>query len=150
MNNIIALDLGTKCRVFALTDAVHIAAYVYENYLLQEGNYKKARQHILDILDKEDIDEIALGLPLHMSGQPSKRSESTLRFRDDLLSERPNLKIVMVDERMTSLIANKRLLEADLSRNKRKAVIDKMSAVVILESYLEMRNNPWLNKTKKS
>lgn len=150
MKKIIALDLGTKTLGIAITDALHIAAHGYENFLFEEGNYKKARQHVLDILDKEDVDELALGLPLHMSGQPSKRSESTMRFRDDLLSERPNLKIAMVDERMTSIIANKRLLEADLSRNKRKAVIDKMSAVVILESYLEMRNNPWLNKTKKS
>ena len=57
---------------------------------------------------------------------------------DDLLKENPNLKITMVDERMTTIIANNRLMEANLSRAKRKAVIDKMSAVVILESYMSM------------
>jgi len=150
MKKLIGLDLGTKTLGIAMSDSLHIAAHGYENYVFEEGNYKKARQHVLEILDKEDVDELCLGLPLHMSGQASKRSESTLRFRDDLLAERPTLKITMVDERMTSIIANKRLLEADLSRSKRKAVIDKMSAVVILESYMEMRNKPWLNQTKNS
>ena len=150
MKKIIALDLGTKTLGIAITDGLLIAAHGYENYTFEEGNYKKARQHVLDILDKEDVDELAIGLPLHMSGATSKRSESSLRFRDDLLSERSNLKIAMIDERMTSIIANNRLLEADLSRKKRKAVIDKMSAVVILESYLQMRDKPWMNKTKSS
>ncbi len=150
MKKLIGLDLGTKTLGIAMSDSLHIAAHGYENFVFEEGNYKKARQRIFQILDQEDVDEIALGLPLHMSGEQSKRSESTLRFRDDLLTERPHLKITMVDERMTSVIANKRLLEADLSRSKRKAVIDKMSAVVILESYMEMRNKPWMNKTKKS
>ncbi|NCA96717.1 MAG: Holliday junction resolvase RuvX [Bacteroidia bacterium] len=148
MKKIIGLDLGTKTLGIAITDSLHIAAHGYENFLFEEGNYKKARQHVLEILNKEDVDELCIGLPLHMSGETSKRSESTLRFRDDLLVDCPNLKIAMVDERMTSIIANNRLLEADLSRSKRKAVIDKMSAVVILESYMEMRNKPWLNKTK--
>ncbi|MFA6644787.1 MAG: Holliday junction resolvase RuvX [Bacilli bacterium] len=150
MKKIIALDLGTKTLGIAITDGLLIAAHGYENFTFEEGNYKKARQHILDILDKEGVEELAIGLPLHMSGATSARSESALRFRDDLLSERPALKIAMVDERMTSIIANKRLLEADLSRSKRKAVIDKMSAVVILESYLQMRDQPWMNKTKNS
>ncbi|MFA5421535.1 MAG: Holliday junction resolvase RuvX [Bacilli bacterium] len=149
MKKIIALDLGTKTLGVAITDGLLLAAHGYENYVFEEGNYRRARQHVFEILDKEDVDELCIGLPLHMSGEPSARSESTLRFRDDMLNERPNLKITMVDERMTSVIANKRLLEADISRRKRKAVIDKMSAVVILESYLEMRDQPWLNKTKK-
>ncbi|MFA5481649.1 MAG: Holliday junction resolvase RuvX [Bacilli bacterium] len=149
MKKIIALDLGTKSLGIAITDALHIAAHGYENYLFEDGNYKKARAHLFEILNKEGVEEICIGLPLHMSGKTSERSESCLRFRDDLLLERPNLKIAMVDERMTSIIANKRLLEADLSRNKRKAVIDKMSAVVILESYMETRDKPWMQKTKK-
>ena len=74
-----------------------------------------------------------------MNGEISERAKSCLRFKDDLLKDNPNLKITMVDERMTTIIANRRLLEADLSHKKRKEVIDKMSAVVILESYMMTR-----------
>ncbi len=139
MKKILGLDLGTKTLGIAISDSLGIAAHGYENFVFEFGNYKKAREHVVEILKKEGIEEIALGLPLHMSGEMSPRAESCLRFKDDLLKENLNLKIVMVDERMTTIIANNRLLEADLSRNKRKQVIDKMSAVVILESYMATR-----------
>ncbi|NCA96162.1 MAG: Holliday junction resolvase RuvX, partial [Methanomicrobia archaeon] len=69
----------------------------------------------------------------------SERATSCLRFKDDLLQERPQLKIVMVDERMTTMIAQKRMIEANVRREKRREVIDKMAAVVILETYLAQR-----------
>ena len=92
-----------------------------------------------DAIKKENIEEIALGYPLHMSGEVSPRAESSKRFKEDLEKDNPNLKIALVDERLTTVIAHKRLMEADLSRNKRKEVIDMMSAVVILETYLQTR-----------
>jgi len=147
VKRIIALDLGTKTLGVAISDALHIAAHGYENFVFESGNYKKAREHVLTILDKEGVDELCIGLPLHMSGERSERSASCLRFRDDLLLARPDLKVAMVDERMTTIIANRRMLEADLSRLKRKAVIDKMAAVVILESYLAMREKQWNKPT---
>lgn len=140
MKKIIGLDLGTKTLGIAISDALGIA-HGYENFNFEFGNYKKAREHVLELAKKESIDEIALGYPLHMSGEESERSKSTRKFKDDLLKENPNLKIVLVDERMTTIIANNRLLEANLSAKKRKEVIDKMSAVVILESYLAMRKD---------
>ena len=76
-----------------------------------------------------------------MSGESSPSSKRALEFRDKILARNPNLKVEMIDERLTTVIANKRLLEADLSRKKRKNVIDKMAAVVILESYLQRRKN---------
>lgn len=141
MKKILGLDLGTKTLGIAISDSLGIAAHGYENFTFEKGNYKKARERVLEIASKEGIEEIALGLPLHMSGEMSDRATSCLRFRDDLLKDNPNLKINMVDERMTTIIANRRLLEADLSRAKRKAVIDEMSAVVILESYLASKGN---------
>lgn len=139
MKKILGLDLGTKTLGIAISDSLGIAAHGLENFAFEFGNYKKAREHVLEIVERENIEEIALGLPLHMSGEMSQRAESAIRFKDDLLKENPNLKIVMIDERMTTIIANRRLLEADLSRNKRKQVIDEMSAVVILESYMATR-----------
>lgn len=139
MKKILGLDLGTKTLGIAMSDSLLIAAHGYENFTFEFGNYKKARERVLEICSNEDIEEIALGYPLHMSGELSKRAESCNRFKDDLLKENPKLQITLVDERMTTIIANRRLLEADISRKKRKEVIDKMSAVVILESYLQTR-----------
>ncbi len=139
MKKILGLDLGTKTLGIAITDSLLLAAHGYENFTFEFGNYKLAREHVIEIIKKEDIEEIALGYPLHMSGGVSPRCLSCERFKEDLLKEMPNLKISLVDERMTTIIANNRLLEANLSRQKRKEVIDKMSAVVILESYLSQR-----------
>ena len=136
MSKALGLDLGTKTLGIAITDSLRIAAHGLENFTFEFGNYKKAREHVLEIVQKENITEIALGYPLNMSGVAGERCESVERFKADLEKENPALKITLVDERMTTIIANNRLLEADLSRAKRKEVIDKMSAVVILESYL--------------
>ena len=139
MKKILGLDLGTKTLGIAISDSLGIAAHGYENFTFEFGNYKKARERVLEIAQKEEVEEIALGYPLHMSGEVSLRAESTKRFKEDLEKENPNLKISLIDERMTTIIANNRLMEADLSRKKRKEVIDMMSAVVILESYLATR-----------
>jgi len=71
-----------------------------------------------------------------MNGTMSPRAESALRFKEQLLELAPYLSVEMVDERWTTKIATNRLLEANLSRSKRKKVIDQQAAVVILESYL--------------
>ena len=136
MSKVLGLDLGTKTLGIAMSDSLRIAAHGYENFVFEHMNFKKAREHVLEICKNEEINEIAFGYPLHMSGLEGERCESVNRFKSDLEKENPNLKITLIDERMTTIIANNRLLEADLSRNKRKKVIDEMSAVVILESYL--------------
>ena len=139
MKKILGLDLGTKTLGIAISDSLGIAAHGYENFTFEFGNYKKARERVLEIVQKEGVEEIALGYPLHMSGEVSPRAESSVRFKQDLEKENESLKITLVDERMTTMIATNRLMEADLSRNKRKQVIDMMSAVVILETYLATR-----------
>lgn len=136
MSKVLGLDLGTKTLGIAMSDSLRIAAHGYENFTFENGNYKKARERVLEIVGKENITEIALGYPLNMNGVEGERCESVNRFKKDLLEANPNLKITLIDERMTTIIANNRLLEADLSRQKRKKVIDEMSAVVILESFL--------------
>ena len=141
MSKVLGLDLGTKTLGIAISDSLRIAAHGLENFRFEIGNYKAAREHVLEIVKKENITEIALGYPLNMSGIAGERCESVNRFKSDLEKENNNLKITLIDERMTTIIANNRLLEADLSRAKRKEVIDKMSAVVILESYLSKGGN---------
>ena len=138
MNKVLGLDLGTRTLGIAISDVLGIA-HGYEEFRFLEGAYKQAIKRVLDVCEKEKVTEIALGYPLNMDGSEGEKALSSKRFKNSLLEVNPNLKISLVDERMTTIIATKRLLEADLSRNKRHKVIDKQAAVVILESYLQRK-----------
>lgn len=139
MGKVIGLDLGTRTLGIAISDSMGIIAYGRETFRFEPGNYKAALNHVITLCEKEGVSEIALGLPLHMNGDIGDHAQSAIRFKEQLLELNSSLKIALVDERMSTMLANRRLLEADISRNKRKKVIDKMSAVVILETYLSMR-----------
>lgn len=134
---ILGLDLGTTTCGIAISDSLGIAAHNYENYTFEKGNFKKAKEHIIEILNKENINEIVIGFPLHMSGEESERSISTRRFVTDLCKDVPNLIVHFEDERMTTIIASKRLHEANINTKKQKKIIDMMSAVVILQNFLD-------------
>ena len=138
MNKVLGLDLGTRTLGIAISDVLGIA-HGYEEFRFLEGAYKQAIKRVLEVCEKEKVTEIALGYPLNMDGSEGEKALSSKRSKNSLLEVNPNLKISLVDERMTTIIATKRLLEADLSRNKRHKVIDKQAAVVILESYLQRK-----------
>lgn len=139
MGKVLGLDLGTRTLGIAISDASGWYAYGLENFRFEEGNYQKAAHHAVEIAQKEQVNVICLGLPLNMNGTMSPRAESALRFKEELLALLPTLTIEMIDERWTTKIAANRLLEANLSRNKRKKVIDQQAAVVILETYLAQK-----------
>lgn len=139
MNKVLGLDLGEKTLGIAESDLMGIIAQGVENYRFEDNNYSQALERVLYYIQKDNIKEIALGLPLHMSGDESEHSLLARKFKTMIEEANKNIKVVLIDERWTTKQANRRLLEADLSRKKRKNVIDKMSAVVILETYLQMR-----------
>lgn len=136
MKRILGLDLGTKTIGIAMTDELGLAAHGYETFRFEEFNYKKAREHVIGLCQKFDIEEVALGIPYYASGDISPRAESCLRFKDDLLKLNPNLKITMIDESYSTIEADELLKEQNLSYYKRKEIIDEMAAVVILNRYL--------------
>ena len=139
MKRILGLDLGTKTIGIAMTDELGIAAHGHETFRFEEFNYKKAREHVIELCKQFNIEEIALGIPHYASGDISPRAESCLRFKDDLLKLNPNLKITMVDESYSTIEADELLKEQNLSYNKRKAIIDEMASVVILNRYLQSK-----------
>lgn len=141
MKKMIGLDLGTKTLGIAVSDALGIAAHGVENFRFNEGAYQTAIAHALEVINREGVNEVAIGLALNMDGTESKSSQASRIFKDELFKHNPNLKIALVDERMSTMLASRRLLEADLSRAKRKKVIDMQSAVVILETYMEQKKN---------
>ena len=116
-----------------------IIATGVENFRFESMDFDKALERVKFYVKRDNIKEIALGLPLHMSGDESDHSLMCRDFKARIEIEIPGVKVALVDERWTTKQANRYLLEADLSRNKRKKVIDKMAAVCILEAYLPTR-----------
>lgn len=136
---ILGLDLGLKTLGIAISDALLIASYPFETHHFKYKDFDDPKNYVLDLIKKENIKEIALGLPLHLSGDLSPMADFALKFKEMLISENPDLIVEMIDERFTSVIANKTLLEADISREKRKKIVDSLAAQEILSTYLEMK-----------
>jgi putative Holliday junction resolvase len=139
IGKVLGLDLGEKSLGIAESDLMGIIATGIENFRFESMDFDKAMERVKFYVKRDNIKEIALGLPLHMSGDESDHSLMCREFKARIEKEIPGVKVALVDERWTTKQANRYLLEADLSRNKRKKVIDKMAAVCILEAYLPTR-----------
>lgn len=137
---ILGLDLGTKTVGIALSDSLGLTAQGLETFVFTEEKYEVALDHIEAIVKKHHVTKIVLGYPKNMDGSIGERGQLSEQFKEHLES-RLNIEVVLWDERMTTMIAEKILIHANVSRKKRKKVIDKMAAVVILQSYLDMRSN---------
>ena len=136
MSKILGLDLGTTTIGIASTDALGIAVHGRETFRFEPGNFKKAREHVLKICVQEDITEIVLGVPYYESGDVSPHAKSCLRFKEDLLKANNQLTIHEIDESYSTIDADEKLKEMNLSYTKRKELVDEYAAVVILERYL--------------
>ena len=104
MDKVLGFDLGTRTLGIAKSDAMGIA-HGYEEFRFLEGAYRQALRHAIEVIDKEGIKEIALGYPLNMDGSVGERAKSSEMFRLSLLKERPDLKIELVDERLSTVMA---------------------------------------------
>ena len=133
---LLGLDLGTKTLGIAISDDMGWIASGLENYRFEENNFDKAAAHVNDVCKEKNIKKVVLGKPVHMNGDEGDKVELVKDFKNKL--ENYNIEVVLLDERWTTKMATRRLLEADLSRAKRKKVIDMMSAVIILQDYLDM------------
>ncbi len=137
MNKVMGLDLGSRTIGIALSDVLGMIAHGLETYRFQPECYQEALNHVVEIVDKENVQVIVLGLPKHMNGDIGERAQISIRFKEMLLEARPHLNVVLSDERLTTKVAEQSLIFADVSRKKRKKVIDKMAAVNILQGYLD-------------
>ena len=135
---VLGLDLGSKTIGIAISDPLGIIASGVETYRFNEERYDLALERVTTICKEKKVDMIVLGYPKHMNGDIGDRAKLCEEFKEKL-EETLKLKVVLVDERWTTKLAESRLLEADISRKKRKKVIDKMAAVVILQNYLDSK-----------
>ena len=135
MGRILGLDVGDKTIGIALSDELHWTAQGVMT-LKREGR-KKDIPALVQFVMTHDVEEIVLGFPKNMNDTIGERAEKVLKFSRRLEAQLPNIKISLWDERLTTVAANQALLEADVSRKKRKEVIDTVAAVLILQGYLD-------------
>ena len=136
----LGLDLGTKTLGVAITDTTGLIARPLKVIRFPKEDYETALRELQNILDEYDISKIALGLPKNMDGTEGFASERSLKFKE-MLESITDIPVTLVDERLTTVLAENILLEADVSRKKRKSVIDGVAAVLILETFIKMEEN---------
>ena len=130
-----ALDYGEVRIGIAFSDMLNIIASSYETYT--RCDLDTDLDYLSKLAKEKEVDEIVIGLPKNMDGTEGERAEATREFGAKL-QEKTNLKIKYFDERLSSVSAEKFLIQADMRREKRKQVIDKISATIILQNYLDM------------
>ncbi len=133
----IGLDLGSVTCGISMSETGFIAS-TYKTIRFQPDDYDEALDRILEIIQLEKPDEIVLGLPYMLNDDIGPRGEICLEFGRQLEIE-SGLPVHMQDERMTTVESESILLEADVSRKKRKKVIDQLAAVQILQRYLDRK-----------
>ncbi|MEE0742508.1 MAG: Holliday junction resolvase RuvX [Emergencia sp.] len=136
----IALDVGDKTVGIALSDELGITAQGLTT--LERVGIRKDTGKILDLVREYNCDTIVIGLPKKLDGTDSIQTEKVYEFRKMLENKMRStamkgVEVVWQDERLTTVMAEKVLIEADVSRKKRKQVIDKQAAVLIMQSYLD-------------
>ncbi|MGK9043557.1 Holliday junction resolvase RuvX [Mammaliicoccus vitulinus] len=136
-NRIIGLDVGSKTIGVAVSDAMGWTAQGIDTLRINEDKEEFGIDELIKIIEQYDVDTVIIGLPKNMNNSIGPRGEASIHFKEILEQERPDLKMVMWDERLSTVGAERTLLEADVSRKKRKKVIDKMAAVFILQGYLD-------------
>lgn len=132
----IALDVGDVRIGVAVSDLLGITANPRETYVRKKGDIQADIAYFCDYAKKEDADCFVLGLPKNMDGTEGDRAVVTREF-GDMLERASGIKVVYQDERLTTVSAERMLIDADVRRDKRKKVIDKVAATIILQAYLD-------------
>ena len=136
MKRKVALDVGDVRIGVAVSDMLGITANPRETYVRKGKTFEEDIAYFVNYAKIEDADAFVIGLPLNMDGTEGPRVEVTRVF-GDALKEASGLDIIYVDERLTTVSAENLLISADVRREKRKTVIDKVAATIILQSYLD-------------
>lgn len=137
MGRILALDYGRKRTGIAVTDPLQIIANGLDTVATHTLD-----QFLADYMSKNQVDEVVVGMPRQADGTPSESYTYIKPFVDKLQKKYPDLKIEWVDERYTSVLAMRAMIDGGVKKSDRqnKALVDKVSATIILQSYLEQRD----------
>ncbi len=136
---IMGLDVGSKTVGVAISDALGWTAQGIETVKIDEANGEFGFERIAELVKEYAITEFVVGYPKNMNNTVGPRGEASENYKK-LLEETFSLPAKLWDERLTTMAAERMLIDADVSRKKRKQVIDKMAAVMILQGYLDSKN----------
>lgn len=129
------MDVGSKTIGVACSDALLMTAQGVET--IRRQSKKKDFARIREIVKEKEVHRIVVGRPRHMNGDYSENMEKIEQFVDDLKRTIPFIEFVYWDERLTTVMAERVLMEGNVRREKRKQYVDKMAAVLILQNYLD-------------
>lgn len=132
---ILGLDVGDKRIGIAISDEMGITAQGLTT--LKRTKTQEDMKQLIQLVQEKEVEKIVVGLPRNMNGTYGPQSDKVKEFMNRL-PETLEAKVVYWDERLTTVAAQRALIEGDLSRKKRKLVVDKIAAVMILQSYLDL------------
>lgn len=134
---IMALDLGTRTIGVAVSDVTGLIANGIET--IRRTSPERDFSRLEQLVAQWEIGEVVLGYPKNMNGTIGERAKVSEQFAEELKNRFPGISVVLWDERLSTVAAERVLIDADLQRKKRRKVIDMMAAVVILQNYLDSR-----------
>ncbi len=137
---ILGIDYGDARTGIAITDALNITVQGLET-IHNQGSDRVILRRLDEILEQYEIDTIVIGKPINMNGTPSERTEITEKFIHKLKCKYNKIKIETIDERLTTVAAHKTMNFLDVNKNKKRNIVDTISAVYILETYLNKIKN---------
>ena len=134
----IGLDLGSRTCGIAISDALGMLARTYDTLRFDDDNYEFAANKVIEICKSEGVLNVILGLPKHMNGDLGIRAQISEDFKN-MIESKSNIKVELVDERLTTKIVDRTMISGNLRREKRKEKKDELAAVVILQNYLDRK-----------
>lgn len=135
---LMGLDYGTKTVGVAISDSLGLTAQAIETIERKEENkLRRTCARIEELIARYEVEKIVLGFPKHMNNDIGDRAQKALEFRD-MLQRRTGIEIIMWDERLTTVEAERTLIESGVRRENRKKHIDQIAAVFILQGYLDL------------
>ncbi|OOE13726.1 Holliday junction resolvase RuvX [Fictibacillus arsenicus] len=140
MTRILGLDVGTKTIGVAVSDLLGWTAQGVETIRRRPNHPEQDLNRIKELISQYEIGEVVVGLPKNMNGSIGPSGEACQNFAKELESL-TGLSVILWDERLTTMAAERTLISADVSRKKRKQVIDKLAAVIILQGYMDSQKN---------
>lgn len=142
----LGLDLGTKTLGISLSDRTNMISSPLKTLRFKSEEYESIIPELLQIIREKEITDLVLGLPKNMDNSCGFAAERSLKFKE-LLEKEIKLPVHLVDERLSSMEAEKILLSTDMSRMKRRQVVDNVASAIILDTYLKERR---INDERKS
>ena len=141
MKKVLGLDLGSRTCGIAMSDILGMIAHGVETFRFKPDDYLTCAKHVKEIVEENEIETIVLGLPKHMNGDIGERGQISIEFKKQLEEMIEGINVILIDERLTTVEAHKTMNFLNVNKHKKRNIVDTISAVYILESYMKMKND---------